>query len=181
MVYPGAPERGSYHAALLVEEIWVHWLRAERSFCYETVFSHPSKIALLQQAREQGYWVGLLFFHLSSSDLNKARVAQRVAAGGHDVPEEKIASRIPRSLANAASAAVLCHTVSVLDNTCEDAPFRPVLTASGGDVRAHMRPLPDWSRPFADALAGPGPAPLCDNGAAPRYGGAPQPPPQSTP
>jgi len=41
-----------------------------------------------------------VFIHLDTVYLNQARVAQRISEGGHNVPDEKVASRIPRILQN---------------------------------------------------------------------------------
>ena len=50
-LYPQNPERHSYEAAKISEEIRAQLLRDGRTFCFETVFSHPSKIYLLPRQR----------------------------------------------------------------------------------------------------------------------------------
>ena len=70
------------------------------SFCFETVFSHESKIALIKRAKLLGYTVSLYFTHLTNPNDNVIRVKRRKDLGGHDVPAEKILTRIPRTLAN---------------------------------------------------------------------------------
>lgn len=42
----------------------------------------------------------LLYFWLASPELALARVAERVAAGGHDIPEPDVRRRYRRSMAN---------------------------------------------------------------------------------
>jgi len=68
-------------------------------FAFETVMSHPSKIDLLRHAKENGYETRLLFITTQSPEINKGRVADRVAKGGHNVPEDKIEPRYDRSMA----------------------------------------------------------------------------------
>jgi hypothetical protein len=68
------------------------------SFCFETVFSHDSKIDFLARAKANGYTIILVYIHLFDSRLNEARVKQRISEGGHRVPIDKIHSRIPRTL-----------------------------------------------------------------------------------
>jgi predicted ABC-type ATPase len=63
------------------------------SFCLETVFSHPSEIDYVAQAKALGYEVILVFIHLPMDQLNQARVAQHVSEGRHSVPTEKIVAR----------------------------------------------------------------------------------------
>jgi len=98
VVFPNDPEAHSYDAAILAEELRNQLLKDRLSFCFETVYSHPSKIDFVAHAKALGYQLAMVFIHLESSDLNQARVAMRVSEGGHEVPSEKIISRIPRLL-----------------------------------------------------------------------------------
>ena len=145
-VYPDDPEGNSYHAAKLAEAMRMEQLRLGKSFCFETVFSHPSKIDFIGHAKALGYQIILVLIHLSSAELNKARVGQRVLDGGHSVPAEKIESRIPRMLANVKTAIPLCDEVRVLDNSRLDNPFKPVMTVKNGDCNYHITPSPQWAR-----------------------------------
>lgn len=51
--------------------------------------------------------------------MNVARVAARVAHGGHNVDEGKIRSRYVKSLANIKHLMALCDILHVYDNTEE--------------------------------------------------------------
>jgi predicted ABC-type ATPase len=55
---------------------------------------------LIREWRAAGYRVELLFLELPSVDLAMQRVQQRVAQGGHDVPENDIRRRFSRGLSN---------------------------------------------------------------------------------
>lgn len=46
--------------------------------------------------RAQGYWITLHYLEVASADFAVARVARRVAAGGHDIPEPDIRRRYAR-------------------------------------------------------------------------------------
>ena len=48
--------------------------------------------------QEAGYRVTLHFIEVPSADFSVRRVAQRVAAGGHDIPEADIRRRYKRGL-----------------------------------------------------------------------------------
>ena len=80
--------------------------------------------------------------------MNKARIAQRVEEGGHHVPEDKVALRIPRMLENVAKAIPLCDEVRVLDNASLKNPFVQVLTIQAGRRVEHVTPLPAWALNF---------------------------------
>ena len=132
LVYPEAPEARSYEAALLAEQQRNTLLLSGASFCFETVYSHPSKIDFDARPKTLGYAVIMVVIHLERSELNAARVAQRVLA--------QVQASIP-----------LCDQVRVLDNSSADDPFQPVLTIQGGRVEIHQHPLPSWAAKMLNA------------------------------
>lgn len=88
-----------------------------RSFLYETVMSHPGKIAELQAAAHAGYAITVIFVATDNPEINVRRVALRVAVGGHDVPRDRIRARHRRSIALAPSALAFAAQAYVYDNT----------------------------------------------------------------
>ncbi len=145
-VYPQSPEEHSYDAAKLASEIRFQLLHEGRSFCFETVFSHPSKIDFVAQAKALGYDIILVFIHLDTVSLNQARVAQRISEGGHNVPDEKVASRIPRLLQNIKKTLPLCDQVRILNNSRIDSPFQQVAVIRNGQKIQQEIPLPCWAK-----------------------------------
>jgi hypothetical protein len=55
----------------------------------------------------RGFAVFLVFIGLESGALSIARVQQRVQQGGHDVPDDRLRARFPRTLANLREAVTL--------------------------------------------------------------------------
>ena len=55
---------------------------------------------LLRDYRNQWYHILLVFLSLASADMAVARVAARVAQGGHNVPEADIRRRFAAGLKN---------------------------------------------------------------------------------
>lgn len=145
-LYPEAPEEHSYDAAILASEIGSQLLHDGRSFCFETVFSHPSKIDFVAQAKTLGYEIILVFIHLDTIFLNQARVAQRKSEGGHNVPDDKVASRIPRLLQNIKETLPLCDQVRILNNSRIDIPFQQVVVIKNGQIIQQQTPLPVWTK-----------------------------------
>jgi len=143
-IYPQAPELHSYDAAIIAEEMRNHLIQERQSFCFETVFSHPSKIDFVAQAKTLGYEIIFVFIHLENDALNQARVAQRVAEGGHNVSKEKIISRIPRVQKNVRQTFSLCDQVYVLDNSRVDNPFKQIAVIQNGKIKKLSKPLPEW-------------------------------------
>ncbi|MCV6615322.1 MAG: AAA family ATPase [Cellvibrionaceae bacterium] len=144
-IFPEAPEQNSYAAAQIAERMRLEQLASGKSLCFETVFSHPSKIDFIAQAKAMGYQIILVFIHLDNPALNNARIAQRLEQGGHFVPADKVEARIPRTLDNVKAAIPLCDQVWVLDNSRMDLPYRQLLTIKQGIVSKQAAALPAWA------------------------------------
>ncbi len=125
------------------------------SFASETVFSHPSKVALLQHAQSLGYRVILYALCLDDPQQLLKRVRQRVKEGGHAVPNNKILERYPRTVANL-TLAVRVADMSMLFDAADVATGGPRLLAicTGGQTEYHTPVLPQWAQ---KVLAGPQP------------------------
>ena len=145
LVYPDAAQESSYEAALLAEQQRNTLLLRGASFCFETVYSHPSKIDFCARAKALGYSMIMVVIHLEQAELNAARVAQRVQEGGHNVPTEKLLKRIPRMLEKVRASIPLCDEVRVFDNSSAEDPFQPVMTIKMGAVELHQHPEPRWA------------------------------------
>ena len=144
-LFPDAPEMHSYDAALLAGKLRLKLLQEGCSFCFETVFSHPSKIDFVAQAKTLSYEIVLVFIHLEVDSLNQARVAQRVIEGGHDVPAGKVIKRIPRLLRYIKKVLPLCDHIRILDNSRADDPFRQVALIRAGQLEQRQELLPGWA------------------------------------
>ena len=144
-IAPEAPESVGYDAARVAERIRYDLLEHGVTFCFETVFSHLSKVDFAADAKASGYEVILVFIHLDDPQLNLARIAQRVTDGGHSVPEEKVRSRLPRTLENIKKALPIADEVHLLDNSRCDDPFRRVVSLINGEVVVHADPVPGWA------------------------------------
>lgn len=143
----------AYRAAQEIDRLRDQQFAARESFATETVFSHPSKLELLVHARKQGF-ITYLEVVVVPVEVSIGRVAQRVAQGGHDVPEDKIRSRYGRTDALLAQAIPLADAARIWQNAGQDlgnAPedrFNHELVAKfrRGQV-VTRRPTPDWMPP----------------------------------
>jgi predicted ABC-type ATPase len=140
------PEGLSYHAATLAAAIREDLISQGVSFCFETVFSHESKIDFLAQAKTNGYTIILVYIHLFDSSLNEARVKQRISEGGHSVPIEKIHSRIPRTMQLIKTALSIVDEARILDNSFKADPFQQIIVMKSGNYEAKADPLPEWAK-----------------------------------
>lgn len=144
-ISPENPEQVSYEASNLVERLRDEILNKGISFCFETVFSHESKIDFIAKAKTMGYHVVLVYIHLETLDLNEARVNQRISEGGHSVPPQKIRSRLPRTMKNVAVVLQLVDEARLLDNSSRDKPYQQVALIRKGKRIQVADPLPSWT------------------------------------
>ena len=70
------------------------------TFAMETTLATRSVANLIREAQGEGYYVTLLYFWLNTPDLAVERVKMRVAAGGHNVPENTIRRRYSSGISN---------------------------------------------------------------------------------
>ncbi len=144
---PDSPEAVAYEAAS-VADAWRRDL-ADRgvSFCMETVFSDPqgAKLDFLKQCQSNGYTVVLVFIGLDSADLSRGRVMERVEEGGHDVPDEKIEARFPRTFDNLRQALTFVDEALLLDNSSSDQPFRFFAAFRNGKRQRRKGYTPAWA------------------------------------
>jgi predicted ABC-type ATPase len=85
-----------------------------------------------------------MFIALDSPEQNISRVHNRVAKGGHSVPDADVRRRYARSIANAAQALRLVDSSEFYENSGEAA--RLVLLAKAGVIEWQADPLPSWVR-----------------------------------
>jgi predicted ABC-type ATPase len=140
--WPKDPAAHAYDAALIAAETRAKLIELGRPFIAETVFSHPSKLELVDTARAAGYTV-VLHVVLIPEELAVARVAYRVHAGGHPVAENKIRERYHRLWTLVADAIPRCEQATVYDNSGLKGP-RIVAQMSEGFIVGSPA-WPDWT------------------------------------
>lgn len=151
-INPSDPESVSYEAAQKVEAIRLGYLEQSVNFAFETVFSHPSKIDFVARAKALGYSTVLVYIHLVSIELNQARVSQRVAQGGHSVPPDKVASRIPRTVDNIRQALPLFDQAYLYDNSSATHPHQLVAQVDHGHITRKIPTLPEWAETILEGV-----------------------------
>lgn len=128
--WPADPLNHAYEAARIAAATRDALIEHGRSFIAETVFSHPSKLDLIDSAHSAGYTV-VLHVVLIPEALAVQRVRYRVAAGGHNVPEAKIRERYHRLWSLVTDAIIRADSATIYDNSTHSGP-RIVAQMSGG-------------------------------------------------
>ncbi|SEH77140.1 Predicted ABC-type ATPase [Mycolicibacterium rutilum] len=142
--WPDDPAAHAYEAARIAAGTRAELIERGESIIAETVFSHPSKLDLVDTAQAAGYTV-ILHALLIPEELAVLRVRHRVAAGGHDVPERKIRERYRRLWNLVAAAALDADTATFYDNSASKGP-RIVAQLAGGFV-VGAPSWPSWAPP----------------------------------
>jgi predicted ABC-type ATPase len=119
--WPDDPASHSYEAARVAAGTRTKLIEMGASFIAETVFSHPSKLELIDAARDADYTIGLHVL-LIPEELAVERVRRRVEAGGHSVPENKIRERFQRLWGLVSAAIIRCDSTTVYDNSSLTGP-----------------------------------------------------------
>jgi predicted ABC-type ATPase len=97
---PFNPESVSFKAARLMLNELNEYTTAGESFAFETTLSGAHYLQRIQEWKDLGYTIKLWFIALSSPELAISRVKERVAQGGHNIPEEVIRRRYTAGLEN---------------------------------------------------------------------------------
>ncbi|MCY3792687.1 MAG: zeta toxin family protein [Gemmatimonadetes bacterium] len=141
-------------AALRHAESVRHKCLAERrSLAFETVFSTEEKIQFISQAKQVGYFVRFFFIGTDTPQINAARIAKRVALGGHDVPTRKSVERFYRSAGNLVHALRLVDRGYVYDNSVDDESPTLQFRTEAGQIKKIYRQEHDWAEQARKTLA----------------------------
>ncbi len=130
------------------------------NFTFETTLGGNTMPALLAKAAAAGIDVRIFYVGLASAEEHIKRVKQRVAAGGHDIPEDDIRRRYRHSLMNLVNLLPVLTELKVYDNSATADPAtgkapQPVLvlhTERGRIVApSDLKSTPQWAKPIVAA------------------------------
>src|SRR6266498_3398237 len=71
-----------------------------KSFAFESTLASQALVKRLERLKARGYRIHIVYLWLPTADLAIARVAERVRAGGHDVPPNVVRRRFARGRHN---------------------------------------------------------------------------------
>jgi predicted ABC-type ATPase len=141
---PLNPESMALQAGRLMLRRLETLANADSDFAFESTLAARSFVPFLQRCKSRGYTIILLYFWLQSPDLAIQRVAQRVASGGHSIPEEVIRRRYERGRRNLVELYLpLCDRWIVYDNS-EDSPT--VVAQRGENEQPFILSLETWNQ-----------------------------------
>lgn len=133
----------AYVAAVLADALRHELLSQGATFTFETVMSSPDKVDFMREAQARGYRTYLYFVATDDPAINLARVAQRVAQGGHGVPEDKVRERYRRSIDLLDAACSASNRAYVFDNSGVAHEWLAEIV-EGNELHIHATALPAW-------------------------------------
>ena len=137
----------SYSVAIVADFFKEQYLKHRISFSFETVFSHPAKIDILRRAQAAGFKTYMYFVATENPVINVNRIKERVALGGHDVPEEKTRSRYLRCMEQVRYALPYLNRAYFFDNSTQQSLYQAEYESEVG-FTLHSELLPSWFRRF---------------------------------
>jgi len=106
----------AFNAGIVVMKQSYDIVNNHTSFALETTLSGHFHNRLINLAHEHEYKVVFVYVFLPSVEQNIARVRQRVALGGHNVPEEDIRRRYEQSIKNVGNVCCKADQWEVYNN-----------------------------------------------------------------
>ena len=97
---PFRPDLAGIRAARLMLSMIHEYVEKGESFAFETTLSGRGYARRIPRWQQQGYRIKLFFLRLPTPEMAAARVGQRVAEGGHNVPEPVIYRRFHAGWSN---------------------------------------------------------------------------------
>ncbi len=140
---PFQPDRAAFRAGRLMLERIHELTAAGKSLAIETTLATRSYLRLIPRWQSAGYLVKLCFLQLPDADFAIRRVAQRVALGGHAIPEPVIRRRFARGWNNLGAD----YLAAVDEWSIYDASRTPPALMETGDNRPPKRLMED-STPY---------------------------------
>jgi predicted ABC-type ATPase len=137
-------------------------VRLRMDYAFETTLGGATIAAALERALDEGMDVSILFVGLATVDLHLARVRERVAKGGHPIPEDAVRRRFESSRLNLIRLLARLTELKVFDNSAQADPHqgrapspRLLLHLRKGMLlgpdRSVLPQTPEWAKPIVEA------------------------------
>lgn len=118
---PFQAEKVAFEAGRIMLQRIKELIKQKTDFAFETTLATRSYVHYIQDAKNNGYTVTLIYFWLNSVELAFARVKDRVVKGGHHIPEETIRRRFVSGIRNLFELYVpICHNWLIIDNSIQE-------------------------------------------------------------
>lgn len=141
--HPRAPERAATEAGREMIQRQKEYLRTSVSFAVETTLAGMGILRLMEQARQFGFSIHLIYIGVDTVGATLGRIEERVARGGHGVPEHDVRRRYERSLGHLMMAIERADRATIIDNSSDYGPSE-VLMINQGQIIKRAKDTPRW-------------------------------------
>jgi len=97
---PFSPEKAALKSGKLVLEQIKQYSASLTDFGFETTLSGKLYANLIKGLKKRGYNVHIYFLWVPNPEVSLARIKERVAEGGHNIPKADVIRRYTRSIDN---------------------------------------------------------------------------------
>jgi predicted ABC-type ATPase len=149
-IHSGDPRKAAIAAGREVLLRTRGYLDARQDFAIETTLSGAWTMKAIRQAIERRFFVRLVYICLDSPEQSIQRIRERVAQGGHDVPDEDVRRRYARSLSNLKQIIRITNESLVYDNAGPEP--RLIIEMRTGVVISEASELPSWACNLLQAI-----------------------------
>jgi predicted ABC-type ATPase len=172
-VNPGAPlDEANAAAWNQGKRLFERAIDEHLDYMFETTLGGNTFVGLLQKALAAGLEVRMSYVGLASPELHLARVAARVAKGGHDILEAKIRERYDKGREHLVALVPDLTEMRLYDNSAEGDPDTGIapqpklllqMTAGRITTMCALKEVPAWAKPIvaaaiaSDGRGGPAP------------------------
>ena len=107
----------------------------------ETTLSGKMIEKTISRAKEKGYYIKLYYVAVGTVEESLARIKNRVAKGGHNIPAEDVIRRYNKRFVDLSRILPLCDEAQFYDN---ENGFIQVAEYSNGEITKKGDAVPDW-------------------------------------
>jgi predicted ABC-type ATPase len=126
------------------------YLGSGQDFAIETTLSGSWTTRAIKEALARRFFVRLVYICLDNPEQNIQRVHERVAQGGHNVPDDDVRRRYTRSLSNLRQVVKIVNETIIYDNSGPEP--RLILEIRSGNVGCTASELPTWARNLLEGI-----------------------------
>lgn len=134
------------HALTMYDEA----IHNDLNLCLESTLSGKGTLSRILRAKQQGYFTIGYFVGLNDVELNLVRIKNRVANGGHDIPENVVRRRYIESAENLLKVHLqgCFNRLHIIDNSLDN--YRLEFSIYNGQMVKHIMELSNWSAKLWD-------------------------------
>ncbi len=120
------------------------------NICIESTLAGHGTLGRIIQAKQHGYYTVAYFVGLNDVELNLRRIRQRVAEGGHNIPEASVRKRFSESIQNTIKIKDYFDELYIIDNSHDSYSLQ--ISKSGTNLAHHLPDIEPWVNDFVRQL-----------------------------